>query len=160
MIRSLNAFLNNDITSLQEMATFSDHCAALASPDIPNLVLSMYAPLFPSSSLSLTGLARSFLVLGILASYISQHYRIITRRSSEGLSPYFVLLGTLASTCTFANILALPTSQEDLGCCKEINSFACFAALLGILQIGVIWACFFLMYVLASYHAAQLATAY
>jgi len=81
-----------------------------------------------------------FLLVGILVSYIPQHYRIVARRTSEGISPYFVLLGTTSCTSSFANILIL--SLSDVSCCKEINGFECFAALLGIAQIGLQWLCF------------------
>ena len=87
----------------------------------------------------------SFILLGILVSYLPQHYRIISRRSSFGLSPYFVLLGTTSGTCQFANILVLPRSRADIACCKEISGFACFAGLLGIAQVGVQWSCFTVM---------------
>ena len=83
--------------------------------------------------------------MGILVSYLPQHHKIIQRRSSRGLSPMFVLLGTVSGTASIANILTLPESRRDMGCCKEISSFACSAALLGIAQIGVQWACFFFM---------------
>lgn len=80
-------------------------------------------------------------------SYLPQHYRIISRRSSEGISPYFVLLGTTSGTCGFANILTLPASRADLACCRVISGFECFAGLLGVAQVGVQWACFWFMYV-------------
>jgi hypothetical protein len=32
-----------------------------------------------------------------------------------------------------------------MGCCKEIGSFPCAAAMLGVAQIGVQWTCFFFM---------------
>lgn len=91
--------------------------------------------------------ANSFIVVGILVSYLPQHYKIIVRRSSRGLSPMFVLLGTVSGTASIANILTLPESTADMACCKEIGSFPCAAALLGIAQIGVQWSCFFFMYV-------------
>lgn len=86
-----------------------------------------------------------FILLGILVSYLPQHYRIVARRSSEGISPYFVLLGTTSGTCAFANILTVPASRRDLACCKELNAFDCTAGLLGIAQVGVQWACFTVM---------------
>lgn len=58
----------------------------------------------------------------------------------------FVLLGTVSGTASIANILTLPESTRDMACCKEIGNFPCTAALLGIAQIGVQWACFFFMY--------------
>ena len=51
----------------------------------------------------------------------------------------FVLLGTVSGTASIANILTLPESTRDMGCCKEIGSFPCAAAMLGIVQIGVQW---------------------
>lgn len=95
------------------------------------------------SSPNLTNFGISLLILlGILLSYLPQHHRIISRRSSFGLSPYFVLLGTTSGTCQFANILVLPRSRADIACCKEVSGFACFAGLLGIAQVGVQWSCF------------------
>jgi hypothetical protein len=76
------------------------------------------------------------LVLGILISYIPQHVKIIRHGTSAGLSPWWVLLGTISSISALANILVLPTSQHDM---------ACGAALLGVVQIGVQWVCFMTM---------------
>ncbi|KIW94221.1 uncharacterized protein Z519_05537 [Cladophialophora bantiana CBS 173.52] len=83
-----------------------------------------------------------FILVGILISYLPQHIRIIRLRSSFGLSPYFVLLGTTSGTCAFANILVLPRSRADIACCREVDEFACLAGLLGIAQVGVQWCCF------------------
>ncbi|KAI0392864.1 ATP synthase F0 [Xylariaceae sp. FL0594] len=82
------------------------------------------------------------LVLGILLSYVTQHYRIISRRSSEGISPYFVLLGVTSANAQFGNILTLEESRADVACCKEVSPFECTAGLLGIAQIGTQWICF------------------
>ncbi|KAF2268751.1 PQ loop repeat protein-like protein [Lojkania enalia] len=107
-----------------------DRCRELSHPDIVNFSVSV------------------FIVLGILVSYLPQHYKIISRRSSAGLSPLFVLLGTVSGTASIANILTLPESTRDMGCCKEIGRFPCAAALLGITQIGVQWTCFFFIMLL------------
>lgn len=106
------------------MANSTRSCADLASPSYTNFGVSI------------------FILLGILVSYLPQHYRIISRRSSEGISPYFVLLGTTSGTCAFANILTLPTSRADLACCSELSGFECLAGLLGIAQVGIQWSCF------------------
>jgi PQ loop repeat protein len=84
----------------------------------------------------------SLIFIGILISYLPQHIRIISLRSSFGISPYFVLLGTTSGTSAFANILVLPRSTRDVACCKEISGLACFAGLLGILQAAAQWSCF------------------
>jgi hypothetical protein len=82
-----------------------------------------------------------------MISYLPQHYRIIARGTSEGISPYFVLLGVTSATSGFANILTLPQSRQDVGCCKELDTFHCAAGLLGIAQLGVQWICFAFMLV-------------
>ena len=68
--------------------------------------------------------------------------RIIRRRSSEGISPYFILLGTTSATFALANILSLPASRDDLACCRVMSAGACFAGALGVLQVAAQWACF------------------
>ncbi|KAF6229026.1 hypothetical protein HO133_007140 [Letharia lupina] len=102
----------------------SGACVDLSSPNIFNFILSI------------------LILLGILVSYLPQHHRIISRRSSTGISPYFVLLGTTSGTCAFANILTLPASRRDLACCRELSGFECVAGALGIAQVGVQWSCF------------------
>lgn len=86
------------------------------------------------------------ILLGLLVSYLPQHYRIISRGTAEGISPYFVLLGTTSATAGFANILTVPPSRAAMSCCKEIESFECAAGMLGIAQLGAQWLCFSLMY--------------
>ncbi|GAP85996.1 putative pq loop repeat protein [Rosellinia necatrix] len=88
------------------------------------------------------------ILLGILLSYLTQHYRIISRGSSEGISPYFVLLGVTSANAQFGNILTLPASRADVACCKEVSPFECTAGLLGIAQIGTQWVCFAVILVL------------
>ncbi|KAL9059050.1 MAG: hypothetical protein Q9162_001438 [Coniocarpon cinnabarinum] len=104
-----------------------ERCNELADPDIANFVVSL------------------IILIGLVLSYLPQHYRIIARRSSEGLSSYWVLLGAVAGTCAIANILTLPTSRDDAACCKVNSRFSCTAGLLGIAQISMQWACFFLI---------------
>lgn len=131
-------------------------CDDLESPSYANFSLSMYIP-FPLSpprdilpERKEANLIPSFILVGILVSYIPQHHRIISRRTSEGISPYFVLLGTTSSTSAFANILTLPVSRNSLACCSEVSGFDCFAGLLGIAQVGIQFVCFTLMYVVVS----------
>ena len=89
-----------------------------------------------------------FLVVGILGSYLPQHFKIVTNGSSAGLSPWWVLLGTLSSIAGLTNIVVLPTSQHDMACCHEISGAACGAAMLGVVQVGVQWTCFMAIMVL------------
>ena len=82
-----------------------------------------------------------------MLSYMTQHYRIISRGTSEGISPYFVLLGVTSANSQFANILSLPESRADVACCKEVSPFECTAGLLGIVQIGAQRVCLAIMFV-------------
>ncbi|KAA8571230.1 hypothetical protein MFRU_055g00340 [Monilinia fructicola] len=83
-----------------------------------------------------------FILVGILVSYLPQHYRIISRKTSEGISPFFILLGTTSGTCAFTNIIVLPASRADVACCRTVSTLECAAGLLGIAQVGVQWFCF------------------
>ncbi|KAF1814137.1 PQ loop repeat protein [Eremomyces bilateralis CBS 781.70] len=105
-------------------------CDEFASPNIPNFILSVTV------------------LVGILISYLPQHVRIVSRRSSEGLSPYFVMLGTISASCALGNILVLPASQNAVSCCSAIGGLACASALLGIAQIAIQWCCFFVIMLL------------
>ncbi|KAK2624548.1 hypothetical protein QTJ16_006498 [Diplocarpon rosae] len=113
-----------DFFSDLSLSLATSRCEKLQAPSYLNLTLSI------------------FILLGILVSYLPQHYRIISRGTSEGISPYFILLGTTSGTCAFANILVLPASRADVACCKTISTFECAAGLLGIAQVGVQWFCF------------------
>lgn len=95
-------------------------------------------------------LTRSIILLGLFVSYLPQHYRIVSRGTSEGISPWFVLLGTTSATSGFANILTVPPSRNAISCCKELETFECAAGLLGVAQLGAQWICFSLMYVVIS----------
>ncbi|RMZ85659.1 hypothetical protein DV737_g653, partial [Chaetothyriales sp. CBS 132003] len=110
--------------SITRPTTPSEHCLALTHVSYTNFAISL------------------LLFIGILVSYLPQHIRILVRRSSFGISPYFVLLGVTSGTCAFANILVLPASRADMACCHEISGFACFAGLLGVAQVGMQWSCF------------------
>lgn len=117
------------------MHDLTPRCAALSSPDPFTVTLA------------------SLIMAGILLSYLPQHYKIIQRRTSEGLSPWWVLLGGLSSIGALGNILTLPSSRADVTCCEDISGGACAAALLGIAQIGLQWAGFMFMCVLRTFGA-------
>ncbi|KAF3798330.1 hypothetical protein GCG54_00009606 [Colletotrichum gloeosporioides] len=109
---------------------FDDRCQELRSPGFLNLTISI------------------IILVGLLVSYLPQHYRIVARGTSEGISPWFVLLGTTSATAGFANILTVPPSRRDIQCCSELGTFECAAGLLGIAQLGVQWISFALILVL------------
>src|SRR5947207_14746303 len=104
---------------------------------------------------SITNLALSiFIFLGILGSYLPQHYRIISRGTSEGISPFFLLLGLTSGTCGLGNIWLLGSGV--IGCCNKLSPFKCFAGVLGILQVTLQWACFMVMWVISTRYALRI----
>ncbi|KAJ2893424.1 hypothetical protein MKZ38_008682 [Zalerion maritima] len=104
--------------------TLAERCDKLSHPGYLSLTISI------------------MILVGLLVSYLPQHWRIISRRTSEGISPYFVLLGVTSATSSFANIVMLPGSQEAIQCCKTIGAFECMAGVLGIAQFAVQFLCF------------------
>lgn len=76
-----------------------------------------------------------WLAIGILVSYLPQHIRIIRRRTSEGISPWFLLLGISSGICAVFNILLLSTHIYE--CCSVMSGGQCFAASLAITQICI-----------------------
>jgi len=99
-------------------------CSELSHPSLAPTILSL------------------LIMIGIFVSYAPQHKRIISRHSSEGLSPWFVLLGTTSSTFSLFNIMSLPITQTDIGCCAVNSRWSCFAGLLGVGQVFAQWQCF------------------
>ncbi|KAL4945038.1 hypothetical protein BDV06DRAFT_59315 [Aspergillus oleicola] len=100
------------------MDASNSQCDYLASPGILNFILSI------------------LIMLGILVSYLPQLVRIAMLRSSFGISPYFVLLGTTSGTFALANMVSQRQSLQDVACCKDVSGLSCFAGLLGILQVA------------------------
>ncbi|KAH7369194.1 PQ loop repeat protein [Plectosphaerella cucumerina] len=115
---------------LLDAAAHDDGCDALRSPNYLSLAITM------------------LIVIGMLISYLPQHHRIISRRTSEGLSPWFVLLGTTSATSTFANILTIEPSRNNMACCSQVETAECLGGLLNIAQFAVQWICFALILVL------------
>lgn len=87
-----------------------------------------------------------FIACGLLISYLPQHYRIISLKSSEGISPWFLLLGAVSMTCSFFNILILQIPQ--LECCKYVSGRACFENTLGVTQLTIQWFMFTMILIL------------
>ncbi|KAL5002333.1 hypothetical protein BDV10DRAFT_118900 [Aspergillus recurvatus] len=100
-------------------------CGHLVSPGVLNFGLSI------------------LIVLGILVSYLPQLIRIAALRSSFGISPYFVLLGTTSGTFALANMVSQQQTLQDAACCKDVSGLSCFSGLLGILQVAIQLVSFF-----------------
>ncbi|XP_006455448.1 hypothetical protein AGABI2DRAFT_209911 [Agaricus bisporus var. bisporus H97] len=94
----------------------------------------------------LTNLITGIVITGLFISYAPQHYRIIASRSSEGLSPLFLLLGSTSSAAGMWNMITLQWSVAR--CCHVVSWGRCVEMTAGVFQVSVQWFCFTLIFVL------------
>ncbi|TKY90051.1 hypothetical protein EX895_000049 [Sporisorium graminicola] len=87
-----------------------------------------------------------FLCVGIVVSYLPQIFRIILKKSSQGFSPWFLLLGATSSASSFLNVVAL--QWGIVSCCPSLPALECTESLLGIVQVGLQWIMFATVFVL------------
>ncbi|GJE93659.1 PQ-loop repeat-containing protein [Phanerochaete sordida] len=86
------------------------------------------------------------LCVGLVISYLPQHFRIILAKSSEGFSPWFLLLGSLSAASGMLNIV---TMQWDIiRCCRAMTVGSCIEMTAGVFQLTLQWACFTFILVL------------
>jgi len=73
-------------------------------------------------------------------------YKIVARGSSEGFSPWYLILG---STSTTASVLNIFTVQWNVVlCCNRVGPFTCLLSLGAILQLSLQWVLFSIIFVL------------
>ncbi|KAF9918893.1 hypothetical protein FBU30_011236 [Linnemannia zychae] len=87
-----------------------------------------------------------FILVGMVVSYLPQHFRIIHKGTSDGISPWFLLLGCVSASSTFLNIVIL--QWRVLMCCKVLSPGSCLESTLGIAQLGVQFVMFGLVFIL------------
>jgi len=93
-----------------------------------------------------TALLTGFLCLGLIVSYLPQHLRIFNKKSSEGFSPWFLLLG---STSSAAGMLNMVTMQWGIiKCCRVLNAGDCIESVAGVFQLFLQWFMFTIILVL------------
>ncbi|MBW0509207.1 hypothetical protein O181_048922 [Austropuccinia psidii MF-1] len=88
-----------------------------------------------------------FIIIGLLISYLPQHIRIISSRSSQGISPWFLLLGSTSTTSSLVNLLTLQWGV--IKCCNQLSFLNCLESLLGIIQVFLQFLCFNLILILS-----------
>ncbi|ANZ77473.1 BA75_04795T0 [Komagataella pastoris] len=93
----------------------------------------------------------TLMATGIFLSYVPQHSRIMKRRTSEGLSPFFLLLGTVSAISAFANLLLY--SNDGRICCRlGLSDFQCINSQIGMIQVGLQTLGYSLILVLCVYY--------
>ncbi|KAJ2768103.1 hypothetical protein IWQ56_003071, partial [Coemansia nantahalensis] len=91
-------------------------------------------------------LLTALLCVGTFLSYLPQHIKILKRRSSDGISPYFILLGAAGAGSNITNIVLLQFIA--LQCCTVQTLGVCLASLLGIAQVCIQGGMFYITFVL------------
>lgn len=77
------------------------------------------------------------ITFGIFISYVPQYRRIIIKRTSEGLSTNFLLLGSCSSLFTLTNIILVSLLARVCCYLGELSSFNCLNSQLNLVQISV-----------------------
>lgn len=98
---------------------------------------------------SLTNFVLSVLITGgIFVSYLPQYFRIYKKKTSEGLSVNFLLLGSCSLIFTFTNIILI--SSRARYCCRvgALTFFNCVNSQLNLIQIGLQCTCAIMILVL------------
>ncbi|TFK71134.1 hypothetical protein BDN72DRAFT_870083 [Pluteus cervinus] len=95
------------------------------------------------------------LCCGLVLSYVPQHYRIIHEKSSEGLSPWYLLLGTASAASAMWNLITL--QWPILRCCGKLSLGSCVEMTAGVTLVTLQWSMFTLIFVLYMiYYPSQL----
>ncbi|KAI0717837.1 hypothetical protein C8T65DRAFT_640134 [Cerioporus squamosus] len=84
--------------------------------------------------------------VGITVSYLPQHWRIISAKSSEGFSPWFLLLGGMSSASGMLNIIVV--QWGIVKCCRVLSFGSCIESIAGIFQLALVWVLFVMILVL------------
>jgi uncharacterized protein with PQ loop repeat len=87
----------------------------------------------------------SIICVGIVATFIPQFHKIVSSKSSYGISHYFLFIGLISSATSFLNAVIF-YYDVILACYDDSNE--CMKDLLALLQIGIQFICMIIYYVL------------
>ncbi|QOU18725.1 hypothetical protein BRETT_001793 [Brettanomyces bruxellensis] len=92
------------------------------------------------------------LVVGIYISFVPQHVRVIRRRTSEGLSPSYLLMGSISAFASFVNMYLVTVPARHC-CTVDLNAYQCANAMTGYIQMIYRYYLFFVIYVIVNFIA-------
>ncbi|KAI0752914.1 hypothetical protein C8Q80DRAFT_1267379 [Daedaleopsis nitida] len=95
----------------------------------------------------------AFMCVGITISYLPQHWRIISAKSSEGFSPWFLLLGSTSSASGMLNIIVM--QWGIIRCCRVLSFGSCVESIAGVIQLALVWVLFVMILVLYMIYYPQ-----
>ncbi|KZT63499.1 hypothetical protein DAEQUDRAFT_733754 [Daedalea quercina L-15889] len=88
----------------------------------------------------------ALLCVGLIISYLPQHLRIIKAGSSEGFSPWFLLLGCTSNASAMLNIIVM--QWGIIKCCNVVTFGSCVESIAGVFQLSLQWFLFTIILVL------------
>jgi len=100
-----------------------------------------------------TNVLTAGLIYGLVVSYLPQHLRIIKLGSSEGFSPWFLLLGGTSSAASMLNMVT--ASWPTMQCCNQLSAGKCIEITAGVFQVALQWALFMVITVLYMMYFPQ-----
>ncbi|TFY53910.1 hypothetical protein EVG20_g9917 [Dentipellis fragilis] len=86
------------------------------------------------------------LIVGLFISYAPQHFRIINKGSSEGFSPWFLLLGSTSAASGMLNMIVMQWGV--IRCCHVYTAGDCLETIAGVLQVISQWFLFTVIFAL------------
>lgn len=84
-----------------------------------------------------TALLTGGLCVGLVLSYLPQHYKIIHSKTSQGLNPIFLLLGSTSAASGMLNVITL--QWVVIQCCKYLSPGNCIESLGAVWIVGLQW---------------------
>ena len=88
----------------------------------------------------------TLLLVGIWLSFTPQYYRIVKKQSSEGLSPWYLFIGTAGTFASVSN--ALIFYWPELENCSGYGTTRCYHEILGFCQLLTLWVSFYGLFLL------------
>lgn len=95
------------------------------------------------NNLILSDIISILIIIGIILTFLPQQIRIVNNRSSNGLSPYFMLLSITSVLAQLANVLMLQIPLLQNATKEELLS-----SILGILQVVILSICITINFIL------------
>ncbi len=90
----------------------------------------------------------TLILLGIIVSFVPQYRKIYATKSSEGISSYFMFVATFSTFASFLNSMIFYRDVFKDCINNSINDKKCYSEILGFVQIGCLWLCLMIQYIL------------
>ena len=87
-----------------------------------------------------------FIIAGLLVSYLPQFKLLLLKKSTQGLSKYFLLLGFLGTISSLENVILL--QLKSIENCGRVTGFECISTTMGVIQVLTQTTCFITLTIL------------